>query len=99
MRAAETTPDGIEILPVGRYRDEMWQIVARPKTAIDPYCTFAAIRKLLATAVALDQYRRDEKQRAALWPADALDSDPECVWASEQMIETLTTARRIAATT
>ena len=50
VRAADTCPEGIEVLPVGRYRDEMWQIVARPKTAIDPYCTFAAIRKLLATA-------------------------------------------------
>ena len=98
VRAADTCPEGIEILPVGRYRDEMWQIVARPKTAIDPYCTFAAIRKLLATAVALDQYRRDEKQRAALWPADALEGDPDSIWASEQMAETLAIARRIAPT-
>jgi DNA-binding NtrC family response regulator len=94
--AAETRPPGIEVLPVGHYRDEMWQIVARPKAAIDPYCTFAAIRKLLATAVALDQYRRDEKQRAALWPADALEGDPDSIWASEQMAETLSIARRIA---
>ena len=98
VRAADTCPEGIEVLPVGRYRDEMWQIVARPKTAIDPYCTFAAIRKLLATAVALDQYRRDEKQRAALWPADALEGDPDSIWASEQMAETLAIARRIAPT-
>ena len=98
VRAVETTPEGIEVLPVGRYRDEMWQIVARPKTAIDPYCTFAAIRKLLATAVAIDQYRRDEKQRAALWPADALEGDPDAIWASEQMAETLSIARRIAPT-
>ena len=65
---------------------------------LEPYCTFATVRKLLALALSLDAYRRDEKQRAALWPADALDGDPECIWASEQMIETLTTARRIAAT-
>ena len=98
VRAADTCPEGIEVLPVGRYRDETWQIVARPKTAIDPYCTFAAIRKLLATAVALDQYRRDEKQRAALWPADALEGDPDSIWASEQMAETVAIARRIAPT-
>jgi transcriptional regulator with PAS, ATPase and Fis domain len=91
-------PEGVEILPVGRYRDEMWHIVARPKTAIDPYCTFAAIRKILAAAVALDQYRRDEKQRAALWPADALEGDPDSIWASEQMAETVAIARRIAPT-
>ena len=97
-RAAETKPDGVEILPVGRHRDETWQIVVRPQTDIDPYCTFAAIRKLLAAAVALDQYRRDEKQRAALWPADALEGDPDSIWASEQMAETVGIARRIAPT-
>jgi DNA-binding NtrC family response regulator len=98
LRAVQAKPDGVEILPVGRHRDELWQIVARPKTAIDPYCTFAAIRKLLAAAVALDQYRRDEKQRAALWPADALEGDPDSIWASEQMAETIAIARRIAPT-
>ena len=97
-RAAETLPAGVEAIPVGRYRDERWQLVARPKTGIDPYCTFAAIRKILAAAVSLDEYRRDEKQRAALWPADALDADPESIWASEQMAETVAIARRIAPT-
>ena len=98
LRALEHRPDGIEILPLGRYRDEMWQIVAKPKTDIDPYCTFAAIRKLLAAAVALDRFRRDEKQRSALWPADALEGDPDSIWASEQMAETVGIARRIAPT-
>ena len=70
----------------------------QPKRELEPFCTFASIRKLLALALSLDGYRRDEKQRAALWPADSLDSDPECIWASEQMAETLTIARRIAPT-
>jgi DNA-binding NtrC family response regulator len=48
--------------------------------------------------VALDGYRRDEKQRAALWPADALEGDPDSIWASEQMAETVAIARRIAPT-
>ena len=98
VRAIEHQPEGIDILPVGRYRDELWQIVAKPKSDIDSYCTFAAIRKLLAAAVALDQFRRDEKQRSALWPADALEGDPESIWASEQMSETASIARRIAPT-
>ena len=70
----------------------------QPKRELEPFCTFASIRKLLALALSLDGYRRDEKQRAALWPADSLDGDPECIWASEQMAETLTIARRIAPT-
>ena len=42
----------------------------------------------------LDRYRREEKQRAALWPAETLDGDPESIWVSEQMSELL--ARRPA---
>jgi DNA-binding NtrC family response regulator len=98
LLAARTPPAGVERLPVGPHRDQAWQILVRPKLEIDPYTTYAAIRKLLATAVTLDQYRRDEKQRAALWPAESLDGDPESIWVSEQMAETLSIARRIAPT-
>jgi DNA-binding NtrC family response regulator len=65
---------------------------------LDHRCTLAALRKLIATARTLDQYRRDEKQRAALWPVEALDGDPESLWISEQSAELVTLARRIAAT-
>ena len=41
-------------------------------------------------------YRRDEKQRAALWPAEALEGDAESLWVSEQSIELVTLARRLA---
>jgi DNA-binding NtrC family response regulator len=87
-----------EIIPLGQHRDEPWQLVVEPKPELPHRCTFIAIRKLLGTAVTLDRYRRDEKQRAALWPAEALESDPECIWASEQMSEVLNIARRIAPT-
>jgi DNA-binding NtrC family response regulator len=97
--AAAVPADGIEHLPAGRRGDETWTLVVQPKRDLEPFCTFAAIRKLLTIALSLDAYRRDEKQRAALWPADALDADPESIWASEQMTETLTIARRIAPTT
>ena len=81
---------------LGQHRDETWQILARPLADLEHHCTVAAVRKLVATARSLDQYRRDEKQRAALWPAEALDGDPESIWASEQSAELLTIARRIA---
>ena len=98
LAAAAGPSEATELLPIGRRGDETWTLVARPKRELDPYCTFASIRKLLGIALSLDGYRRDEKQRAALWPADALDGDQECVWASEQMAETLSIARRIAPT-
>jgi transcriptional regulator with PAS, ATPase and Fis domain len=93
-RAAEPP----RILSLGVHRGETWQILAEPRPELDQRCTLAAVRKLLATACTLDHYRRDEKQRAALWPAEALDSDPESIWVSEQSAELLTIARRIAPT-
>jgi DNA-binding NtrC family response regulator len=47
--------------------------------------------------VALENYRRAEKQRAALWPAESLDGDPDSIWASEQSAEVLALGRRVAA--
>jgi transcriptional regulator with PAS, ATPase and Fis domain len=96
--AKPTDADGIEHLPIGRRGDETWTLVVQPKRDLETFCTFASIRKLLAIALSFDTYRREEKQRAALWPADALDGDPDCIWASEQMNETLDIARRIAPT-
>jgi DNA-binding NtrC family response regulator len=88
--------DAAEIVPLGHYRDEPWQLVVDPKPELGHRCTFIAIRKLLGTAVTLDRYRREEKQRAALWPAEALGADADCIWASEQTSELLGIARRIA---
>jgi DNA-binding NtrC family response regulator len=92
MRAAADE----DLITIGQHRDETWQIVARPRPELDHRCTLAAIRKLIATARTLDQFRRDEKQRAALWPAEELDGDAESLWLSEQSSELLRIARRIA---
>ena len=79
----------------GIHRDESWEIVARLRPSLTDRCTGVAIRKLVETAVTLDRYRREEKQRAALWPADTLETDGG-LWVSEQMTELLSIARRIA---
>jgi DNA-binding NtrC family response regulator len=95
---AARKPNGYESIPLGRHRDEPWHLLVDPRPELEHRCTLIAIRKLIATALTLDRYRRDEKQRAALWPAEALDGDPESIWASEQMSEVLNVARRIAPT-
>ncbi|HXG72440.1 MAG TPA: sigma-54 factor interaction domain-containing protein, partial [Gemmatimonadaceae bacterium] len=82
----------------GTYRDETMHIVADPPDDLERRCTFIAIKKLVATALTLDRYRRDEKQRAALWPADALDGDPDCIWIAEPIAEIVSVARKIAPT-
>jgi DNA-binding NtrC family response regulator len=85
-------------MPLGEHRDEPWQLLVDPRPELEHRCAIVAIRKLVNTAVALARHRRDEQQRAALWPAEALDGDPESIWASEQMSEVLAVARRIAPT-
>jgi DNA-binding NtrC family response regulator len=79
----------------GVHRDESWEIVAELRPTLNDRCTGVAIRKLVDTAVTIDRYRREEKQRAALWPADTLETDGG-LWVSEQMTELLSIARRIA---
>jgi DNA-binding NtrC family response regulator len=96
--AAARKPDGYELLPLGEHRDEPWQLLVEPRPELEHRCALIAIRKLVHTALALERYRRDEQQRAALWPAEALDGDPESIWASEPMSEVLSVARRIAPT-
>jgi hydrogenase-4 transcriptional activator len=88
------SPDAL--ITIGQHRDEAWQILPRPRPELDHRCTFAAIRTLIRTARTLDRYRREEKERAALWPAEALDGDAESLWISEQSAELLSIARRIA---
>jgi transcriptional regulator with PAS, ATPase and Fis domain len=94
-RAAADSPGERLLITCGMHRDESWEIVAALKPALNDRCTAVAIRKLVDTAVTLDRYRREEKQRSALWPADTLETDGG-LWISEQMTELLSIARRIA---
>jgi DNA-binding NtrC family response regulator len=96
--AAAARPDACELIPVGIHRDEPWLLLVDPRPELEHQCTLIAIRKLVGTALTLDRYRREEKQRAALWPVEELDGDPESIWASAEMSEVLRVARRIAPT-
>jgi DNA-binding NtrC family response regulator len=94
IRAAAEPGDRLHVC-CGVHRDETWEIVAALSPSLADRCTAVAIRKLVDTAVTMDRYRREEKQRAALWPADTLETDGG-LWVSEQMTELLSVARRIA---
>ena len=90
--------DPAAVIDCGTYRDEALQIVAALPDDLEKRCAFVAIRKLVATALTLDRYRREEKQRAALWPAESLDGDPDCIWVAEPIAEIVRVARRIGPT-
>ena len=95
---AARQPAPYDVVPLGEHRDEPWQLVIEPRPELEHRCALIAIRKLIGTALTLERYRRDEQQRAALWPAEALEGDPESIWASEQTADVLDVARRIAPT-
>ena len=97
LHAARRAAD-LDSIPCGSHRDEALVIVARPHDDLERRCAWLAIRKLVATALTLDAYRRDEKQRAALWPTESLDGDPDIIWVSEQVNEIVRIARRIGPT-
>jgi DNA-binding NtrC family response regulator/tetratricopeptide (TPR) repeat protein len=88
-------PDRYLRITCGQHRDEAWEILAELKPTLADRCAGVAVRKLVDTAVTLDRYRREEKQRDALWPADTLETDGG-LWVSEQMSELLSIGRRIA---
>src|SRR5262249_42723222 len=94
-REAADAPGDRLVVRCGTTREEAWEIVAQLNPSLNDRCTGVAIRKLVDTAVPLDRYRREEKQRAALWPADTLETDGG-LFISEQMTELLSIARRIA---
>jgi transcriptional regulator with PAS, ATPase and Fis domain len=96
-QAAEAAAQPGERLRIacGVHRDEIWEIVAELRATLNDRCTGVAIKKLVDTAVTIDRFRREEKQRAALWPADTLETDGG-LWVSEQMTELLSIAKRIA---
>jgi transcriptional regulator with PAS, ATPase and Fis domain len=93
-RAAADPQDRLLIV-CGQHRDESWEVVAELKPSLSDRCTAVAIRQLVDTAVTLDRYRREEKQRTALWPADTFETDGG-LFVSEQMSDLLSIARRIA---
>jgi DNA-binding NtrC family response regulator/tetratricopeptide (TPR) repeat protein len=95
---AARRPESIETIPCGMHRDEALELIAPPEDDIERQCTWIAIKKLVATALTLDRYRRDEKQRAALWPTESLEGDPDILWVSEPVNEVVRVAKRIGPT-
>jgi transcriptional regulator with PAS, ATPase and Fis domain/tetratricopeptide (TPR) repeat protein len=94
VRAANDLKDRLQII-CGVHRDETWEVIAELKPSLSDRCTAVAVRQLVDTAVTLDRYRREEKQRTALWPADSFETDGG-LFVSEQMSDLLSIARRIA---
>ena len=53
----------------------------------------------MAAAIALERAREEERNRAALWPADPVEEQGDTIFLAEEMQALLATVRRIAPTT
>ncbi|MEO5896452.1 MAG: sigma 54-interacting transcriptional regulator [Vicinamibacterales bacterium] len=95
--AAAERRDTSSTIPCGSYRDEALEIIAQIGGAPQQRCAFAAIKKLVSTALTLDQHRRDEKQREALWPTESIEGDADCIWSAEPISDLIRDAQKIGA--
>ena len=84
------------VLLLGQRGDRSFDLIVEPATDLLSRCTVVAIRKVVAAALSLEAYRRDERQRASLWPAGELEPGGQDIVASAAMLETLATARKVA---
>jgi len=86
------------VLPLGEHRGESitlsCQIPDDPAKAI----LLGNIFRLGRAAVALEHAREEERSRAALWPADPIESQGGAIFLAEEMQGILNVARRIAPT-
>jgi DNA-binding NtrC family response regulator len=56
----------------------------------------ADVIRIARAALALERYRQEDRNRAALWPADPVETEAGALFLSEEMQDILATARRVA---
>jgi DNA-binding NtrC family response regulator len=89
---------GVHTLPLGEYRGRQLSLVCpfpeEPVKAV----LLGNILRLGKAALALERAREEERNRAALWPADEIEGQAGAIFLAEEMQGILKVARRIAPT-
>ena len=85
-------------LALGTWHSRSIDLIATPAAGVASRATLIAIEKIVRSALWMHKARRDERERAALWPIDAAGEDGQGVFAGQGMIAVLADARRIAPT-
>jgi DNA-binding NtrC family response regulator/tetratricopeptide (TPR) repeat protein len=78
----------------GRQQAVRFQIPTRPHETAG----LADLMRIGASVVALNDFRRERRQRAAIWPIDQPETTVGALFLAEEMQTLLSTARRVAAT-
>ena len=98
-RKRTAKPGSSKILPLGEWRGASYQLIIEPKDDIASQITLASIRRIVDAARQLEKYRREEKERSALWPVEDLTDDTDGVFVSAEMLDIVNTSKRVAPTT
>ena len=93
-----TSTERHAVLPLGtndrQHTALRFQIPSQPHEI----AVLAELMRIGGAAVALQGFRRERRQRAALWPADPIDMNAGALFLAEEMQALLATARRVATT-
>jgi DNA-binding NtrC family response regulator len=87
----------IAVLDLGQHDGQHLQL--RCDVPDDPLkaLLLADVFRIARAALNLERYRREERNRAALWPADPVETEAGALFLSEEMQMLLADARRVAA--
>jgi DNA-binding NtrC family response regulator len=98
--AGHATPDDNEQrLPLGRHHGKDLTLVCRvPDDPLDAVMLTDVLR-LARASLALEQARQEERNRAAVWPAEPVEEQVGALFLAQEMQALLSSARRIAPTT
>jgi DNA-binding NtrC family response regulator/tetratricopeptide (TPR) repeat protein len=85
-------------LPLGVHRRKYLTLVCRLPADPAKAILLADVLRVGRAALALEQARRDERSRAALWPASPVEEQAGALFLAEEMQALIATVRRIAPT-
>jgi DNA-binding NtrC family response regulator len=91
--------DAAVVISLGQHRDRDLAVVCSVPKTPERAAALAAVTRIAEAAVALETSRREEGNRAALWPEDPVEEQAGALFVAEDMQSLLATARRVAPTT
>jgi DNA-binding NtrC family response regulator len=86
-------------LDLGAWQGRTFTLAVRPPADMEALATLLAVEKLARTARWQEKARRDERERAALWPIEPGSDATDALFLNEEMTGIVASARKVAPTT
>ena len=97
LAAIAVTPP-LPRLELGTWRERHWSLIVDVPPTVTARTAFVAVRTLADCSRTVDNSRRQEREKSALWPMDPVEDATHGVFASEAMLDLIRTIRRVAQT-